>query len=399
ELGGGRYHFVRDPATLPAIFTTETAPVSRSYLVEETFTPLQTAASPLIPADGLPPLYGYVATEAKQTAQVILQSPKEDPILAVWRYGLGKALAFTSDATGRWGRDWLRWEGYAPFWETAARAVLGRVQSEQLRTEVQMEGENARVVVLLPEEAAPQAWDEARLRVSIVPPGGAPAEEITLAQSGPRRFEGLFQPGESGAYLLRVEAERAGGERLASTVAWIHGYSPEYRPRPAVDQFARLLAALEPPAGEGLLLPAPQEAFRHDLPATERRVPAAMFLLGMAASLLPVEVAIRRLAVGREDLGKWRAALSKRLRAPKGEAAPKGSRVRTLLRVKRAPKKRQPLEGSPPPTPPPKAAPSSKPPDPPKTPPLPKTRGAASSSRRTTSRLLERKRSRRGKEK
>ncbi|HEB64922.1 MAG TPA: VWA domain-containing protein, partial [Chloroflexi bacterium] len=150
ELGGGRYHFVRDPATLPAIFTTETALVSRSYLVEETFTPLQTAASPLIPAGGLPPLYGYVATEAKQTAQVVLQSPKEDPILAVWRYGLGKALAFTSDATGRWGRDWLRWEGYAPFWETAARAVLGRVQSEQLRTEVRMEGENARLVVLLP---------------------------------------------------------------------------------------------------------------------------------------------------------------------------------------------------------------------------------------------------------
>ncbi len=399
ELGGGRYHFVRDPSTLPALFTTETALVSRAYLVEETFTPIQRAASPLVPPEGLPPLRGYVAAEAKQTAQVILQSPKEDPILAVWRYGLGKALAFTSDASGRWAQDWLRWEGYAPFWQTAVRAVVGRVQSEGLHTEIRLEGENARLTVLLPEDSEPEAGSAARVRVNILPPEGGDAEEITLVQSGPQRFEGLFHPTESGAYLLHVEAERPGSETLASTIAWVHGYSPEYRPQAAADRFARLLAALEPPFGDGLLLRTPQASFRHDLPATTRRIPAAMFLLGMAAVLLPLEVGVRRLVIGREDLVRWKAAIGRRIRSPKRQSPPEGSRVRTLLRVKRTPKKRQPLEGGPPPAPPPKAVPPPKPPAPPEKQPPPGEHPAAPFSRKTASRLLEHKRSRRGKEK
>ncbi len=399
ELGGGRYHFVRDPSTLPALFTTETALVSRAYLVEETFTPLRRADSPLAPPEGLPPLRGYVAAEAKQTAQVILQSPKEDPILAVWRYGLGKALAFTSDASGRWAQDWLRWEGYAPFWQTAVRAVLGRVQSEELHAEIRLEGEDARLRVLLPGDAGPEAWSAARLRVSILPPDGEDAEEIALVQSGPRRFEGTFRPAESGAYLLHIEAERPGSETLASTIAWVHGYSPEYRPQAAADRFVRLLAALEPPFGEGLLLGGAGAVFRHDLPAAARRNPAAMFLLGMAAVLLPVEVGVRRLVIGREDLARWKAAIGKRMHAPKRQSSPEESRVRTLLRVKRTPKKRQPLEGGPPPAPPPKAQPPPRPPAPPEKQPPSGEPPAAPSPHRTASRLLERKRSRRGQEK
>ena len=48
---------------------------------------------------------GYLATSAKGAAQTVLVSENRDPILATWQYGLGKATAFTSDATGRWARD------------------------------------------------------------------------------------------------------------------------------------------------------------------------------------------------------------------------------------------------------------------------------------------------------
>jgi len=124
-VGGGRYHFAADPSSIPSIFTEETTLASRSYLVEESFYPLLGSSSPILSGiTALPPLHGYVATSPKPAARNVLLSPQGDPILASWQYGLGRAVAFTSDATGRWARDWLGWTGYAAFWPQAVRYTL-----------------------------------------------------------------------------------------------------------------------------------------------------------------------------------------------------------------------------------------------------------------------------------
>ena len=34
------------------------------------------------------------------------------PILATWTYGLGKAVAFTTDAGNRWAANWTTWDNY-----------------------------------------------------------------------------------------------------------------------------------------------------------------------------------------------------------------------------------------------------------------------------------------------
>ena len=44
------------------------------------------------------------------------------PILAYWQYGLGKAVAFTSDARSRpgrstWDQEWVGSDMYKKFWE------------------------------------------------------------------------------------------------------------------------------------------------------------------------------------------------------------------------------------------------------------------------------------------
>ena len=44
-----------------------------------------------------------------------LVSDKGDPILAHWQYGLGRAVAFTSDAKAKWARDWLGFPGLVIF--------------------------------------------------------------------------------------------------------------------------------------------------------------------------------------------------------------------------------------------------------------------------------------------
>ena len=116
-LGGGRYHFTNNAGSIAAIFTEETTLAARAYIVEESFYPTLVNSSPILSGIAAAPrLHGYVASSAKNLAQVILESDKGDPILATWQYGLGRSVAFTSDATGRWARDWARSEIFPTFW-------------------------------------------------------------------------------------------------------------------------------------------------------------------------------------------------------------------------------------------------------------------------------------------
>ena len=43
---------------------------------------------------------GYIASSPKSSSTVILESDKEDPILTVWQYGLGRSAAWNSDGSG-----------------------------------------------------------------------------------------------------------------------------------------------------------------------------------------------------------------------------------------------------------------------------------------------------------
>ena len=51
-------------------------------------------------------------------------SHQEDPVLATWRYGLGRSAAFTSDAKAKWGVLWLRWRDFNKFWAQLTRWTL-----------------------------------------------------------------------------------------------------------------------------------------------------------------------------------------------------------------------------------------------------------------------------------
>src|SRR5205814_1188075 len=60
----------------------------------------------------------------KSTAELVLMSHQEDPVLATWRYGLGRSAAFTSDAKAKWGVLWLRWRDFNKFWSQLVRWTL-----------------------------------------------------------------------------------------------------------------------------------------------------------------------------------------------------------------------------------------------------------------------------------
>ena len=341
ELGNGRFHLTNEAANLPQIFTQETAAIQRSYLVEERFFPAQVASSPILAGiRETPALYGYVATSAKATAQVALETPRADPLLATWQYGLGRSLAWTSDATGRWAQDWVRWGGFATFWNQAARWTFGNRGAGGLAAAVRLDGERARLTVDA-QDASGAFLNDLTLSANVVSPSGE-TQTVPLAPVAPGRYEGAFTPATEGAYFIGVgttadgRPPTAAGEDPSSgsgqpsavggrqtTAGWVLGYSPEYAELLSDPALLTSLAAQTggralAPAGAGG--PGPAVVFDHNLDAAPAGQPIWPWLTLAAALLLPLDIAARRLQLTRRDWGRvWSRLTADR---PRPTAAP-----------------------------------------------------------------------------
>ncbi|MFC4409378.1 VWA domain-containing protein [Chungangia koreensis] len=126
EIGAGRYYDVQDESTIPAILSRETVMISRTYIEDNPFYPA-IGGDPVWTSlfdQGVPQMNAYIATTAKQTASVVMESEQEDPVLAEWMYGLGRTIAYTSDSPGAWSGDFARWERWPDLWNTAVSRLL-----------------------------------------------------------------------------------------------------------------------------------------------------------------------------------------------------------------------------------------------------------------------------------
>jgi uncharacterized membrane protein len=318
-IGGGRYHFTNDASSIPTIFTEETSLATRAYLVEEPFFPTLVNSSPILAGlNEVPRLYGYVASSPKDLAQVVLQSEKKDPILATWQYGLGRSVAFTSDATGRWGRDWLQWKGFPTFWVQAVRYTMGNSANTALAMSVKPEDGQMRLT-LDANSPAGAFLNGYQVQANIVAPDGE-SQPVTLQQIAPGRYEAFFVPKEQGAYLIRFSGQPGDGQAgdpFTETIGWTLSYSPEYK---SLDSDPDLLLRLVSLSGGKVAASDPTEVFTHDLQATHAAQPIWPWLVLLAALLLPFDIASRRLIVTRQDLRRLREWIAQRLRFQK--AAP-----------------------------------------------------------------------------
>src|SRR5947209_19448003 len=96
---------------------------TRSFVNEGTFFPkVVSAAEPVRDLRSSPALLGYLATTAKAAASTLLRiGDQDDPLLASWQIGLGRATAWTSDASARWSQLWAGWDGYTRFWTAVVK--------------------------------------------------------------------------------------------------------------------------------------------------------------------------------------------------------------------------------------------------------------------------------------
>ncbi|MCS6774276.1 MAG: VWA domain-containing protein [Anaerolineae bacterium] len=288
ETGGGRFHLTDKAANLPTIFTEEAALAKRSYLVEKPLFPKRGAASSILAGIAeMPALLGYIATTPKQAAQVVLLAEEGDPLLAVWQYGLGRAAAFTSDASGRWARNWLSWRSFPQFWAQLVRWTMVERQRPSFQVTAEPRGDR----VLITAEEAVELPRAVAFRATLLDAEGNETT-ATLSPIAPGRYQAEVELSGPGAYLVRANR---GGDQEQVLLPYVQPYSPEYLPNiNGADKLREIIAL-----GGGRLLDNPADAFRPlDRPIFERRE-VAQTLLMLAALLLPADIAVRRLSFGR----------------------------------------------------------------------------------------------------
>ena len=125
--GGGRFYLTADAATLPRLFAIETMRAAESSLREDAFLAQPAGSSEALKGinwQEAPLLLGFNTSELKPGAELLLSTERGDPLLAHWRYGLGRVAAFTSDAKSRWASEWLSWSGYGKLWGQLVRMLV-----------------------------------------------------------------------------------------------------------------------------------------------------------------------------------------------------------------------------------------------------------------------------------
>ncbi len=256
DAGGGRFHLVPDPNSLPKIFTRETELIAQQAAVEEWFPVEQVGNADFlkgIAVSSAPLLHGYVATQLKPTpAQLILQSERGDPILARWRAGLGWAVAWTSDVKNNWSVDWLRWSGFSKFWGQFVREHMRVKRRQELPMQTEMRENTVHAVV--DAFTADERFDN-QLESKLIVTGPATSKgkgerrEVPMRRTAPGRYEAALRLDQYGSFLLRAEHARIAPDGSQQPFATSFGHVSNPYPReygrfePDVDLQARAAAA------------------------------------------------------------------------------------------------------------------------------------------------------------
>jgi Mg-chelatase subunit ChlD len=229
EGGSGRYYHTTNPYNIPRIFMKETSTVSRSSMVEEPFRPKVVKRAQVldgIPWDRAPYLLGYVSTRAKDRAEVLMVSEYGEPILARWRHGLGKVVAFTSDLKNRWAVQWVRWPGYSKFWAQLIRDTMRTDDRMNLAMRTSVKQGKAHIVV----DAVgldDRFINNLKSTVMLRSPSGK-KKNIELEQTAAGRYEVEIPLDEYGSYSLKAKHDKDGDTIGVSLGSISYPYPREY---------------------------------------------------------------------------------------------------------------------------------------------------------------------------
>jgi hypothetical protein len=226
-------------------------------------------------------------------------------LLAGWNYGLGRSVAFTSDAGHRWAGDWTGWADYDKFFAQIVRwSMRPTVEGGKFTAAADVRDGRVRLVV-----TALDTNDEflnfLDISAALVDPE-MKTRGVTLEQTAPGRYVGEFEAAVPGSYFATVVP---GGGGTPFSLGVNVPYSAEFRDLETNSTLLESLASLEPRDGQrGRVInvslenvnadaPPPVDTFRRTLPYPFSITQIWPLLLVIAACAFFADVFVRRVTV------------------------------------------------------------------------------------------------------
>ena len=269
-------------------------------------------------------------------ARAILVTPNGKPVLAQWQYGLGRAVAWTSDFKGQWGREWVGWQEFPRFVGGFADMLLPPRAAGMLTLRTSTAGTQSTLELTAQDDQGRlinelalifsidgrgtpgrgREWEPA-LKGNLIDPEnqGVP---LTFTQVGAGSYRASVSTATPGVYLAQVAALGADGQPIGSTTTGlVVSYSPEYGETRDNPQLLRELASIsggrvDPPAAAIFDTPAQAVGSVHEI---------GLPLLWLALLLWPLDIGLRRLHL---RLGEYLPSLAVQRGRRHSSAAPSG---------------------------------------------------------------------------
>lgn len=297
---GGDYYYVKDATTLPLIVLHDTRRVleKKGFVEDIVFVPRIGEKSEMlkgISQEQIPRLLGYSIAVAKPRAEVALYTNERttrDPILASWRVGLGKAVAFTSDAEARWSKEMVGWSMYAKFWTQILRWTMRERPSDYYLVRARRSGGRDYLELA----AFSPVSDEASFRVVLGDSPGAKKRTVSLHQVAPDMYAGEVRNLPPSLNAVTVEKREKGRVTTRKEVAIIRrlasaGQSTE---KATVGNNEALLEAIAGATGGALNPPREELVVAPEKARASESVTA--WLLPFIFLLLLADIALRKFA-------------------------------------------------------------------------------------------------------
>lgn len=314
RTAGGRHYHCDDPRQVPRILEEETRSTAQPAAAAAV-RPLVYRTLPGLEVATAPPLAGYVPTNPKPGAELILISPSGDPLLAWTRQGRGTVVTMPADMAGSQGGEWRSWTGFGPFLGRLVRHVLPerepvyRIKTERRFGELRVTAEATSPATTKPNQ--PDTLLSFRFQ-SDDRKYDAPIQK-KISEAGPGRYEARLDSTATGIYGLSV---RVGDEtvshfeqRLAVTV----DYPDELKLGLADEAILKEVASVT----GGSMLTDPRQGIARDGRAVERLIRLWPPLVMAAIVLLTVEIVLRRRGAGASVLQR-RASIAEPFGRPLG---------------------------------------------------------------------------------
>lgn len=277
----GRFYHVQNAGSLVNVFVKESKIIKGKYIKNKRFIPKQSGINQINrDFTSYPPLYGYIATSKKALATDLLESDEGEPILAVWRYGLGKAVAWCSDLSGEWSKEWVMWDKFSKIWTNVFKWVAKDAEGGNWDFEVK-KGNTLSVAL------TGNFGSKAAAKLRCVLPNGT-EKLIELKRTAADRFEANIEFIEGNYIFVAILNDEK--RTYTATFFYSANYSDEYRldsDKTGFEQFVGLVGARS--------IKKPSEVYLGELEGVYSKKDISDILLILCIFIFLIEVAIKRL--------------------------------------------------------------------------------------------------------